>query len=194
MILRLIAVAVFAVSAFGTQVFADGELDTLMSKFDHGRLERFDATKAAALTEAHAKGAAPDIAVLDAALAGTPLPFEEKFDPTGRWSCRVMKLGKLLPLVVYPRFKCRITDDGSGWFLQKLTGSQRTSGRLYTASDTRLIYLGAGTVNDDPIVDYGKDQKADEVAVVERLGKKKLVFMFPEPQLESLFDVLVLER
>ncbi len=78
--------------------------------------------------------------------------------------------------------------------LRKVSGSQRTSGRLYTENDSRLVYLGAGTVNNDPVRKYNDDPSFNEVAIVERLGKRRLVFQFPEPQLELLFDILVLER
>lgn len=173
---------------------ADGDLEKLITPFDQQRLDRFDATRAAALEVAHKDGAAADIAVLEQAFDGEPLPFDEAFKATGSWNCRTIKLGKLLPLVVYPWFKCKITDDGGGWVLRKVSGSQRTSGRLYTENDSRLVYLGAGTVNNDPVRKYNDDPSFNEVAIVERLGKRRLVFQFPEPQLESLFDILVLER
>lgn len=186
--------AVLSLGLLSTAALADGEVDGLMTNVDKERLAHFDEVKAAALTEARAKGDAADVAVLDAALAGTPLPIEGDFDPTGTWRCRTLKLGNLLPLVVYPNFKCVISDDGAGWVLKKVSGSQRTQGRFYTDSATRLIYLGAGTVNDDPPRKYGDEVKENQVAYVERLGKKRLVLQFPQPVYESNFDLLVLEK
>ncbi len=188
------ALTVLSLGLFTTAALADGEVDGLITNVDKERLAQFDEVKAAALTEARAKGDAADVAVLEAALAGTPLPIEGDFDPTGTWRCRTLKLGNLLPLVVYPNFKCVISDDGSGWVLKKVSGSQRTQGRFYTASATRLIYLGAGTVNDDPPRKYGDEVKENQVAYVERLGEKRLVLQFPQPVYESNFDLLVLER
>ncbi len=173
---------------------ADGEMDGKLTPFDKDRLARFDATAGEALADAKAGGAAADVAVLDAALAGTALPLAEGFDPLGDWKCRTIKAGKSLPLVVYPWFRCRISDDGAGWTLQKLSGSQRTKGRFYTLSDTRLAYLGAGSVNGDPPRNYGDDPKENQVAIVERRAKNRIILMFPEPQYESKLDVLVLER
>jgi Domain of unknown function (DUF4893) len=99
-----------------------------------------------------------------------------------------------LPLVVYGWFKCRITDDGSGWFVEKISGSQRTTGRLYTKSATELVFVGAGHVNDDPPRRYGDDSQQNMVAIVTRRGENRLVFMFPEPVVESKLDVMVMER
>jgi len=174
--------------------FADGALPKLISKEDAARLAAYDEVKAQTLGDAYANGAPADVKVLDAALAGKPMPVEGDFDATGKWRCRTIKLGGGLPLVVYQPFKCVISDDGAGWFLKKVSGSQRTQGRFYTQSATRMIYLGAGHIWDEPPRKYG--DKADEnmVAVVERLGKNRLVLQFPKPFVESDFDLLVLER
>ena len=177
-----------------TPALADGTLQTLLTPEDKARLAQFDANKTTAVAEARAQGAAEDIKILDAALNGTPLSTESGFDATGNWRCRVFKLGGGLPLTIYPTFKCVISDDGAGWFLKKLTGSQRTWGRFYTDSATRLIYVGAGHVEGDSPRKYGDDPKENQVAVVERLGKNRLVLQFPKPYYESDFDLLVLER
>jgi hypothetical protein len=185
---------VLALALSAVPALADGVVDGLITNVDRERLARFDETRTAALAEARAAGTPEDLRVLEAALAGTPRPLAEDFDATGSWRCRTIKLGGLLPLVVYPQFKCRISDDGSGWVLQKLSGSQRTRGRFYVESDTRLIYLGAGSVNDDPPRAYGDEAKENQVAYAERLGKNRLVLQFPQPVYESHFDLLVLER
>jgi hypothetical protein len=173
---------------------ADGEMDKRLTAFDKDRLARFDAIMAEALAEARAGGAAEDVRLLEDALAGAPLPMAEGYDPTGEWKCRTIKAGGGLPLVVYGWFKCRISDDGSGWMLQKLTGSQRTSGSFYTLSDTRLAYLGAGHYGDEKPRRYGEDPRQDQVAIVERRAKDRIILLFPAPQFESKLDVLVLER
>jgi len=184
----------FVLAAMPATALADGALVKLLTPFDKQRLDGLDAALAGALAEARAGGSKQDVAVLDQALAGTPLPLAQGFDATGSWKCRTIKAGGSLPLVVYPWFRCRISDDGAGWMLEKLTGSQRTKGMLYTLSDTRLAYLGAGYVVGEKPRKYGEDPKENQVAAVERRGKEKLVFLFPAPQYESKFDVLVLER
>ena len=165
-----------------------------MTAFDKDRLSRFDAILAEALAEAKSGGSPEDVKVLDAALRGEALPLASGYDPTGTWKCRTIKAGKSLPLVVYPWFKCRIGDDGAGWVLEKLTGSQRTSGRFYTLSDTRLAYLGAGHYADEKPRGYGAEPAQDQVAIVERRGQERILLLFPAPQFESKLDVLVLER
>lgn len=73
-----------------------------------------------------------------------------QFDPTGDWRCRTLKLGKSAGLVVYGWFRCRIVDDGAGWRLDKLNGSQRVSGRFYDDGDTRMILAGALSFAEEP--------------------------------------------
>jgi hypothetical protein len=173
---------------------ADGALPKLLTATDQKRLAHFEATRTGAVAEATAEGAPADVAVLKAALSGRPLSFGG-FDPTGNWTCRTIKLGGMAPpLVVYGRFRCRISDDGAGWWLEKLRGSQRTTGRFYSESDTRLIYLGSGFIAGDTPKPYGAGLEWDQVAVAERLAGNRLVLQFPSPYAESAFDLLVLER
>lgn len=173
---------------------ADGELPSLLTPADKTRLGGLDATRVEALAAARSGGDAADVAVLDAALAGDPLPFDERFDPTGEWRCRVIKTGGTVPLVVYGWFRCRISDDGAGWMLQKLSGSQRTQGRFYTQDDTRLVYVGTGYIAGETPAKYGKDAARDQVAIATRRAANRLVLEFPRPAVESLLDVMVLER
>ena len=189
LVLSVLAVLLLAVPAR-----ADGALQSLITPEDTARLAQFDAVKAKALADARAQGSAADVKVLEAALAGTPMAVEGDFDATGKWKCRTIKMGGGLPLTVYAPFRCAISDDGSGWFLKKTSGSQRTQGRFYTESSTRMIYLGAGHIWDEPPRKYGDDPKENQVAVVERLGKNRIVLQFPKPAYESDFDLLVLER
>jgi Domain of unknown function (DUF4893) len=193
--MRKILIALFTIVSLGLPAHADGVLDKLLTDEDKARLANFQKTEAEALQQS-LRGNAEDVEILTAALAGKPLPLDGDFDPTGNWRCRVIKAGgdEFLPLVVYGWFKCRISDDGSGWFVEKISGSQRTTGRLYTKSATELVYAGAGHVNDDPPRRYGDDSQQNQVAIVTRRGENKLVFMFPEPVVESKLDVMVMER
>jgi hypothetical protein len=177
-----------------TAALADGELDRRLSPADQVRLAGFESSFNSALAEAQAGGSAPDKAILQEVLSGKPLPIAEGFDATGSWRCRTIKLGGGLPLTVYGWFKCRIRDDGAGWQLEKITGSQRTEGRFYTLSATRLVYLGAGHVAGEASREYGDAPREDQVAYVERRGPGRILLMFPAPHYESKFDILVLER
>ena len=192
--MRKILYSLLAFTAATTIAHADGTLDKRLTSFDKERLAKFDATMAVAMAEARAGGSKEDVAILDAALAGTPLPLAEGYDPNGTWKCRTIKAGGTLPLTVYGWFKCRINDDGAGWQFDKVTGSQRSKGSFYTLSATRLAYLGALYYHYEKPRSYGEDAKQNQVAVVERRGKNKLVLLFPSPQYESKLDILVMER
>ena len=106
----------------------DGVVQKLMTSSDKVRLEKYDETRKAALAEAKA-GDPAQVAELDALLA-KPLLSLPDFDLGGEWRCRTTKVGGLSPLVVYGWFKCRVSEDGSGWKLEKTSGSQRTTGRF----------------------------------------------------------------
>ncbi len=190
---KLVFTALFLLAG-AASAFADGVLASKMSAADKQRLAGFDATLSAALAEARAGGSIADKTVLEEALAGKPLPFAEGFDATGSWRCRTLKVGGTLPLTVYPWFKCRISDDGAGWMLEKLNGSQRTRGFFYTLSGDRLAYLGAGYVAGENPRRYGDDAMQDQVAYAERRAPNRIIMMFPAPHFESKLDILVLER
>jgi hypothetical protein len=173
---------------------ADGVLDAKMTAADKARLAAYATTRAEAIGEARAGGTPADIAVLDGILGKQPLSFRDAFDPTGKWKCRTIKLGGMLPLTIYDWFDCRISDDGSGWYMVKTSGSQRSSGRFYDDGDARLVYLGALHYGGEKPFDYGKDAERDQVAYVFRTGPQQLRMEFPSPKFESKLDILELKR
>jgi hypothetical protein len=173
-------------------VHADGVVQKLITPADKTRLENYEATRKEALEEAKA-GAPADVAELDRILADPPLPFAD-FDMVGDWQCRTIKAGGLAELVVYGWFKCRVSDDGSGWMLEKVSGSQRTKGRFYTESDTRLIYLGSFHIAGDPAKPYGSGPESDQVGYAFRTGPLAWRIEFPAPHYESKLDILEFRR
>jgi Domain of unknown function (DUF4893) len=180
-------------AGLGTGALADAEAEGLITAIDRQKLSEFNTARLVALREAEA-GAPEDVKVLRAALSGNPLDFANGFNPVGAWKCRVIKLGGILPLTVYPQFRCIIAEDGKGWHLTKTTGSQRTAGYFYRESGTRLTYLGSGYVQGEKPKPYGSGPEYDQVAYAERLADQKIVLQFPRPYYESHFDLLVLER
>lgn len=173
---------------------ADGAVLSKMTKEDHARLDAFDATRAKAIAEARAEGAAADVAILDKVLAGKPLPLRE-YDFEEDWRCRTIKLGGMAPkLVVYGWFKCRFHGDDAGLWLDKLTGSQRTRGLFYDDGDTRMIYLGKLHYGYEKSGLYGDDATRNQIAYAYRVGKNRARLEFPAPQYESLLDIMELER
>jgi hypothetical protein len=193
--LKHAAILTFAalIAALPLPANATGAIVDIITDHDEARLAQFDAAKAKALAEARPGGSAADLTVLEELVAREHLPFAD-FDLTGNWQCRTIKVGGLATLVVYGWFACRVTDDGSGWRLEKLTGSQRTAGSFYTESDTALTYLGSYYVAGDPVPAYGKGPQSDQAGRVFRTGNDAWQIEFPFPTYESTFDILEFRR
>lgn len=185
----LLAIALLASTA---TAHADGVVQKLMTSADKARLEKYDVTRKEALQQAKG-GLAREVAVLDSIAAKQSLPFSD-FDMTGSWQCRTIKAGGISDLVIYDWFRCKVSDDGSGWMLEKTTGSQRTKGRFYTDSDSRLIYLGSGYVAGEKPKAYGKGPATDQVGYAFRTGPREWRIEFPAPQYESKLDILEFRR
>lgn len=178
---------------FTQPVHADGEILKLITPSDQTRLNQYDDTRAQALAEARADGAKDEVTALETSLQQPHLSFAN-FDMIGNWQCRTIKVGGLLPLVIYDWFACRVTDDGSGWTLEKLTGSQRTEGRFFTDSDSRLIYLGSYFVAGDKPPLYGSGLDTDQVGYAYRTGDETWWIEFPRPVRESVLDIIEFRR
>jgi hypothetical protein len=164
------------------------------------RLDAYHDTAGRAILQAMSSGSRGDVDWLQEAMEGQPLsPLGTSL--SGDWDCRTIKLGGDPALVVYAPFKCRFTPDGNSFVFEKLTGSQRTSGRI-TLQDRTMIYLGVGNVADlDPVAygdlppeDFGTGEIQPQVAIVEQTSPTTARMLFPAPINESLFDVLYLTR
>lgn len=167
---------------------------------DAARLDGYAASAGNAFLRALASGAPGDVNALTQALSGTPqIAFDESLN--GDWTCRTMKLGGLSPLVVYSPFKCRFGIENDGFTFEKLTGSQRTKGKV-TLRDGRAVYVGVGFVAGQTPPDYADlppDFTSDgtvqtDVAILERIRPTRARLMFPAPANESDFDILELTR
>jgi hypothetical protein len=183
----LLAAALLALAA--GQALADGEFQKLITAADRERMQQYGETRKQALAEAKSAGAAADLAILDKMIA-KPLQSWAGFDMTGNWQCRTTKVGGFGQLTVYDWFKCRVTDDGSGWLLEKVSGSQRTKGRFFDDADKRLTYLGSFYVDGDPIKPYGSGPDSDQFGYAFRTGGKEWRIEFPAPRYESKLDIL----
>jgi hypothetical protein len=169
------------------------KLPTPLSLTDVSRFANFQENRSSAIEEAMKGGEAADRASLEKILAGKPQAIADK-DLKGEWRCRTVKLGGILPLVVYGAFKCRIFEEKGALILQKTSGSQRTRGGLYRISPDRFAYIGASTVNDDPVRKYGDAAQEDEVALLVKVGPARLRLEFPAPHYESHFDIIEFVR
>src|SRR5262245_37697832 len=191
--LRPVFLAAALVWAGTAPAFADGEFDKIITAADRTRMANYETTRKAALEEARSGGTPGDLAVLEPLLAKEPQPFSG-FDMTGSWQCRTIKAGGPVALVVYGWFKCKVTDDGSGWLLEKVSGSQRTKGRFYDIDDKRLAYLGSFYVNGEAPKPYGSGPDSDQFGYVFRTGPRTFRMEFPAPAYDSKFDVMEFRR
>lgn len=186
-------VAGLLVALLTSAAHADGAFQTLVTPVDRIRLDNYGETRKAAIAEAKAGAAPSELASLNAILA-KPLISFSGFDMVGNWQCRTTKVGGISPLVIYDWFKCRVTDDGSGWKLEKVSGSQRTTGRFYDDSDKRLHYLGSQYVAGETPKPYGAGPATDQVGYVFRTGPKEWRIELPAPYYESKLDILEFRR
>ncbi len=170
------------------------------SAFDQHRLSLLGEAKQKALAEAQAGTGTGDASAIRAALEPTshaPNPGEL----SGAWRCRTLKLGGVTPYVVYAWFNCRISTRGGGLFLEKTSGSTRTSGYLYPG-DGGMVYLGAGYVSGEPPHAYsGNGASAgasatpdDQIGILTAIDARHARLEMPYPVQESTFDVLELKR
>jgi hypothetical protein len=196
--LAAVAVACLLPCAALSQQLSDG---TPLHADDGRRLGEYHAAAGEALLDAFSGGDPADLAILTEVLQGDPLPPDQAWAMiAGDWSCRMIKMGRLLPITVYQPFQCRIGSDGS---LEKLTGSQRTKGQIHVDGD-RLVYLGTGFIAGDTPPPYAElppfsepgsgPQRVPEIGLVEMTGETKGRVMFPDPYLESRFNILTLNR
>lgn len=172
---------------------ATGEIESLITEADRGRLADYEQTRQAAVDEARAGAPAGEMAILDDILARRHETFAG-FDLAGDWQCRVTKVGGIATLVTYAWFRCRVTDDGSGWMLEKLSGSQRTRGRFFDDGEARLTYLGSGSIAGDAVPSYGSGPDSDQAGYAFRTGPRQWHIEFPAPRYESKLDILELRR
>lgn len=167
---------------------------------DWERLVNLQENYEAATRTALLQGAPEDVAVLREVMSGQRGPE----DLAGTWRCRILKLGGLSPLTVYRNFECRITQIGPReWYLEKLTGSQRTRG-IIRDDDGFLAYLGVGYVSGGPALDY-PDLPAEHIAIepgatrgvigeVHQMAPDRARILLPQPMYESDFNILYLTR
>lgn len=173
---------------------------TTLRAQDAARIDGFATAAGSALLQALSGGTPADVAALTQALSGTPqIAFDETLD--GDWTCRTIKVGGLSPLVVYSPFKCRFGIQNDGFTFEKLTGSQRTKGKV-TFRDGRAVYVGVGFVAGQTPPDYdalpddftSNGSVQTDVAILERISPTRARLMFPSPAVESDFDILELTR
>ena len=183
----------FAVAACAQ---ASGPFPDMLSTADRDRLSRYEPIRRATLEFVWQHAAPRDLAALQSVLNGSASDLRPA-EMAGEWLCRTIKLSRKrdLPLVIYPDFRCVITDDPAGLRLKRLTGSQRTAGTFYDIGETRLGYVGALALGDEKRTPaYGENPERNHVGYLIAVSPERMRLEFPSPVFESDFDILELHR
>lgn len=176
--------------------YASGPYPDMLSTADRDRLSRYTPLRQATLDYVRAHADPQDLVLLEGVLDGSGADIAPA-QLAGVWYCRTFKLSRntKMPLVIYGNFACLVTDDNDGLRLQKLTGSQRTSGAFYDIGETRLAYVGAMALGDEgETLDYGVRQDRNQVGYLYAITPNRLRLELPAPPFESDFDILSLYR
>ncbi|MDO6413425.1 DUF4893 domain-containing protein [Sphingomonas sp. BIUV-7] len=164
----------------------------VITEADRSRLRNWRDAWVLGLDQARAAGQSAAIAD-EGALLDPDAGLENPILPDGDYECRTIKIGRKAAtgsaFSVYPAATCRV---GAGRFI-KLDGPQRPSGTLWPFDPTRLIFLGAMALGDEPrALDYGRDHDRDVIGLVERIGPHRWRLVLPQPIWESQTDVIEL--
>lgn len=212
---RVLAAALAACVAAGASAgdggHSDGPADPSLweshvAPYDWERLTTAPAAFGTAMRAALAEGTPEDVATLTALFAEPPQPI----DPPaliGDWRCRTIKLGGPYgALTIYGWFDCRIRLAPEGLRFEKITGSQRTSGRLFAEEplegvEPRMVYLGAAHYGYEAPIPYdggselwNEPENRNDPGFLVRIGEGHARIEFPWPILESDYDILELRR
>lgn len=197
--MRKLALVGLLIAATTVPALAGWEND--VSPFDRHRLSRLDASRAEALAEAEAGGNAADLRAIRAALAGGRQDISER-ELAGTWRCRNLKLGGMTPSKVYSWFTCRVRQTRQGLFFEKLGGAWRVAGYLSRYNGQGWVVLGAVTVGNERQKPYSGGTEGvgspvtsnDAVGVITKAGRGRARIEFPDPVIESRFDILEMKR
>ena len=192
-----LALAMLALTACATTSAAPQTpgWQSVATEADRTRLREWRTAFTKALEQARGAGHAADItregfALEPDAARGGPIP-------NGDYRCRVIKVGAksegLLNFIAYPAFKCRVSQQGELQHFDKLNGSQRPHGTIYSADQLRSVFLGTMVLGDETrAYQYGRDPERDLAGWVERIGERRWRIVFPYPHYESTLDVMEL--
>ena len=163
-----------------------------LSERDTFRLEHLMTSRSRGLAAALLSDSAADRAAVEAFYAAGLSPIATI--PEGKYRCRTLKLGGILPLTIYGWFDCDVRTISGELRIEKLTGSQRFSGTL-TPSTEGLTYVGALHYGDETPRPYDGASDRDQVGCLLKAFEDGTPFVLemPFPTLESFHDVILLE-
>ncbi len=191
--LRHVMATVFAGLLLSSQALAqctDPDPALGLTELDIERLQGLEESRRTGLEAAEGGEIASERAVIEALYADALQPVEPE-EVEGRYQCRTIKMGGLVPLVVYGWFRCSITPEEQAFTVTKLTGSQNFTGTLFPQEDGSYLYRGAGHYADEAQRAYGDDSERDQVGCFWAVeGERHFILELPSPQFESEHDVI----
>jgi hypothetical protein len=169
-----------------------------VSSYDAGRLAKLDAARAKALSEAES---GRDIRLIRGLIDAEARPASLA-SLAGDWQCRTIKVGGMSPDVVYSWFRCRIGGRDGRLTFDKVSGTQRVSGRLYPRHSGGFVILAGLSTKGEPRHGYSGNGPAagaattpdDAVGLLEAIGPRSARIEFPYPVQESTLDIIELRR
>lgn len=161
---------------------------------DRQRIRNWYRSWQRALDDARERGAGAQVDA-EGILLNPAAALDDPNLPAGEYRCRTVKLGAkgraTLGFVAYDWFRCRVEDQSGQKRMEKLSGSQRPTGRLFPDVGNREIFLGTLALGDEMMtIPYGSDRLRDMAGMVERIGEQRWRLVLPEPAYESLLDVI----
>jgi len=162
---------------------------------DVDRLDRLDAAWTKAREGVKKDGDEAELARLGA-LADPTVSLPNPHPAPGLYRCRTIKVGGM-GLIAYGWFRCEVElTPGGDLILNKLTGSQRSTGLLYPGEGDGLVFLGAQAwgATELKAPAYGAQSERDQVGLLERIGDQRWRLAMPWPRVESDLDLMEIAK
>jgi len=162
---------------------------------DRDRFARLDLAWSEALGNARLRGFRNRVAALGPLLApDAALP--RAAIPPGPYRCRLIRFAPPArgpAFAAHRPFFCYVGVEEALLSFTKQDGSERPGGYLWDDSDTRLIFLGAFAIGNEPAPPaYGEIANRNLAGIVERIGPFRYRLVIPWPRGGATLDVLEL--
>ncbi len=192
----VIVFSLLSTNAFAGQSACDLPDWPELEKSDIVRMERLEISRTKGLGAAMRSTNKSDRKLVAMMFENDFVPISDMYQVEGNYNCRTIKLGGLTDLTIYGWFKCQIRAEAKVLTINKTTGSQNFFGVMVQAGNG-LSYSGASNYGYEKIYKlYGQDETRNQVGCLSAIDKSmdRFVLELPEPKLESVHDIIMLER
>jgi hypothetical protein len=163
---------------------------------DKLKLTRWREAFTAAIASARSAGEGEAIA-REGALLQADAGLEKPAIGEGNYVCRMISFGRkdtyIKALSVQPASRCVVSNSNGRLGFVTMDGRQRARGTIFPGNDRRQIFLGTIALGDETRwMGYGRDAARDMVGALERIGERQWRIVLPEPEFDSLMNVIEL--